>query len=1794
MIFSGGVSSAQSLGQAANPVGGAAPATLHSTPAATATPAGPMLGQLPTVPSANPSTSPVASYANSPYVENSYSNGVGSHLPSNYHSLPLWAQKALGVHDAATARLGQLVSYPNANIVQGIHPVSAAMSPYYSEAPAPMGIADFGLGAGGPFAYNSSHFLGTVTFNSMPNATQPAAMPMIMPGGEHEGYVGSEYEFGIQLNTILTNITIPGYTNGTFWTQNVVDVNDTGIHFVDDIFNFTYGASGGIPSGTTFLPTGCPSMNVTDLVTLNGLYQCVGSTIPISPADFPMTLQFYNNASVVNGHDQIAFGYHFSGAGGFKASGIESNPSFTGIVTPTSPTPNFEVNGHYTTTPGVPYDSELVLCGGIGGDNAMFRSLNGTMSLQYSNASSGGWKTIQSAYDYGTDTGETAAGVSESWLTKGTVQITAGPSLLHGFWGTPAAGAAASGDIQFKGTISPAYGFVFVTPGAQDPSSFNSSWVPTTSTGTFDTYLPPLPGAQQYYVQGFAPDATEFNGSFATNQPAFPITLTKLVTTPLHAPIYINGDAQAKGAALNITGSGTAPWTFSGQSFALNNSFGHINDYGFTTFEMFQAEGLSSSIHVNHVWEQPNSNLIYDAGSPPSVFTAVDNYTADINLFLDHGAVLSNETLVSMCFYYCIGSAAFLWKDTNTLAWNDSSSGDMVTNFYGSAYGIFTGGSSDTVVMNDVSVAGGAGVYDVAGHHTLVKNLRALYNPSYGAGNGIITASTTGSVYEDLTCLMIYMYCINGGYWAGSGWLSYYNIPGGNGTTIQNVYDSGYTWAIYLQVTNQLSMRNVTETNGAYMGIGLTAASHTTLDWFNATGGDYASFESGYSNYTNVSHVVLSDLSYGLVTDWDAWVNVTDMQANDSYYYAISTGNDTQVAVSNFDANSTTAGFYGQYTDHVTIQRSVFNFWTDPATGTSMSYGVELAHGNYVTLNEITCWFQNSSTLYGIWLDYVNNVAASNLAGTMVAPWSTNQAYVFMGDYGSNYNINTVTATGTSTEPVYGVALVYVTPSTISTVTAAWGYGVLAYFSPHVTVSSVSANRWGGVYLMYSDNSSVTGTVVTNESLAVYLIYSGWSTVTNTVASVQSWGVWIEYSSYTTITDTKVSWSIGVGVLYGSNDAVTGVTATNATLGTAWSQYNYFGNLMTAVYAYQTYKTTIGSVTATNYEAGLYDIGSENLLADSVTATTTDYGAMLNGTYWSDFSNLNFVQDGIGLQMNANAHSNWVTLSQFTNDTGYGVDIESGVGNVVWDSSFVGDNGATATYSPLHIQAWSVSNNFFNSSGQVGNFWADWHSFNAQGRLNPYYLSDGVWDYYPLGAHEGDTAVYFYEKGLPAGTTWSVVLNSKTYATANAWQLLDAPPGSSTFTVPAVAGYTSTPTTGTIMGGNALVLNETVVYTPIPTYYTVSVVESGLPAGTAWSAVFNGVSNSSAASTLTYRVVAGSYQYQVGSVAGYAVSPSSGTVNVNGAYTLDVTYTSTVPPTYTVSVAETGLASGTSWTATFNGATQTGTGTSIAFPTTPGTYQYQIGSVAGYLVSPSSGTVTVGGNYTVWVSFTSTAQPVYTVTVMESGLASGTGWSATVNGVTATSTSGTATFQVNPGTFDYAVSPVAGYSVKPASGTISVNGNYNLTVTYTPVTYAITVQEAGLTGQTWSATVNGVTQSTAGTNLVFYEANGSYSYSVSQVSGYKVACASTSVTVSGSAVTVGCQYTTTSTPAPTATLADAQTYFAIALVVAVVALVIAVLAVMMRRKSQNPPANATSSSPPAPEPAAEPAPETSH
>ncbi|MGA8424334.1 MAG: PQQ-binding-like beta-propeller repeat protein [Thermoplasmata archaeon] len=224
------------------------------------------------------------------------------------------------------------------------------------------------------------------------------------------------------------------------------------------------------------------------------------------------------------------------------------------------------------------------------------------------------------------------------------------------------------------------------------------------------------------------------------------------------------------------------------------------------------------------------------------------------------------------------------------------------------------------------------------------------------------------------------------------------------------------------------------------------------------------------------------------------------------------------------------------------------------------------------------------------------------------------------------------------------------------------------------------------------------------------------------------------------------------------------------------------------------------------------------------------------------------------------------------------------------------------------------------------------------------------------------------------------------------------------------------------------------------TLYSVTFTESGLPSSTSWSVTLNGSLLSSTTTTIVFMEPSGLYPFSVTPISGYLIAPGSGDVTVSGmAAGQSVTFTASSSPQYTLSVLESGLPGGTSWSITISGTIYTSTTNAISTQEPNGSYPVTVGAVAGYSASQTAFTIIIAGaNASHSISW---SLATYTLTFQESGLPSGTGWGVTLNGSLSTSTSATIVFNgLKDGNYSFSITSVSGYTASPASGTAKVQG----------------------------------------------------------------------------------------------------------------------------------------------------------
>ncbi|MFI5418186.1 MAG: YncE family protein [Candidatus Lutacidiplasmatales archaeon] len=303
--------------------------------------------------------------------------------------------------------------------------------------------------------------------------------------------------------------------------------------------------------------------------------------------------------------------------------------------------------------------------------------------------------------------------------------------------------------------------------------------------------------------------------------------------------------------------------------------------------------------------------------------------------------------------------------------------------------------------------------------------------------------------------------------------------------------------------------------------------------------------------------------------------------------------------------------------------------------------------------------------------------------------------------------------------------------------------------------------------------------------------------------------------------------------------------------------------------------------------------------------------------------------------------------------------------------------------------------------------------------------------------------VTFQETGLRNGTNWSVTLSNVTRSSTNSTIRFQEPYSVKlAFTVNAVSQYTVSPTSGTVsyLGWYYDSLTQNVTFTFSPTKYPVTFHENGLPSGTQWSIRVGKTTNSSTSSSITLNLLNGSYFYRLAGVGGWHLRKG----NYRGSFTMSgnaLSYNLTFARvTYSLTIQESGLPTGTNWSVTLLGTTVTTSSATTTFRVPNGTYTFRVSGIAGWRLSSGQykGSVYVGGSNTV---VTETFVPAkYWVTFKESGLPAGTAWNVTIGGTTISSTSSKIVFSLANGSYSFSTASF-GYTATPASGSFTVGGS---------------------------------------------------------------------------------------------------------------------------------------------------------
>lgn len=302
------------------------------------------------------------------------------------------------------------------NLGNTILPVGQQVSvnALYQKEPAPMGIADYGIGQNGvPYSYETSSFQGEVTVNSLQSVTPTTH--------------STEMTFQLNVNMYFF---VNQYTFYVYWIQDVAALNTSNgnIIFIDNIWNVSsYGAS---MYNSTVLGNGTVGLSGSQYF----YYDFANANLPGNNVTISQgTTFFMETDTFVNSQGFPEVDFLYNDGYGWVTYDNARLIFTTSLYT----TPYFLVDGNVYQPNGVTfYDAELIMGGPGGGSQTELLTSDINLELKYWNGNN--FQTIQNAFNFGSDTAEGVFNaVSAGYFDAGGglyANVASGSGSLRSLW----------------------------------------------------------------------------------------------------------------------------------------------------------------------------------------------------------------------------------------------------------------------------------------------------------------------------------------------------------------------------------------------------------------------------------------------------------------------------------------------------------------------------------------------------------------------------------------------------------------------------------------------------------------------------------------------------------------------------------------------------------------------------------------------------------------------------------------------------------------------------------------------------------------------------------------------------------------------------------------------------------------------------------------------------------------------------------------------------------------------------------------------------------------------------------------------------------------------------------------------------------------------------------------------------------------------------------------------------------------------------------------------------------------
>jgi len=363
-----------------------------------------------------------------------------------------------------------------------------------------------------------------------------------------------------------------------------------------------------------------------------------------------------------------------------------------------------------------------------------------------------------------------------------------------------------------------------------------------------------------------------------------------------------------------------------------------------------------------------------------------------------------------------------------------------------------------------------------------------------------------------------------------------------------------------------------------------------------------------------------------------------------------------------------------------------------------------------------------------------NNCSSSDIAGislsacfnaTLINNTLNGNGMTIGGDEVSQWNTHTIDPSNTiDGRPVY-----YLKDWTGITVPSGVGQVILANCTD-VVVKNMDLSRVAcGIAIGFSSNTLVVNNNCSSMSMnGICLVSSNDNSLTNnTFTSNGQSGISLESSNGNALVDNDCRSNNWYGISLSSSSENTLVN--NDCRATNW----------TGISLSSSSNNNVSNNNCSDCDTGIgLDSSSNNVVADNYCSSNWR-GLFVFFSYNNLLARNNCSWNDCGVILDSSSSSNVIVQNWFIHNYLYGVSINMGSDNLIWNNTFTSNNGAGSTYDSNHSQAYDDgTNNSWNSTVGCGNRWSDWTTpdiLPPSGIVDVPYSINGsaaAKDYFPL------------------------------------------------------------------------------------------------------------------------------------------------------------------------------------------------------------------------------------------------------------------------------------------------------------------------------------------------------------------------------------------------------------------------------------------------------------------------------